>query len=155
MIELKKLYQKTNKKTQSRIQELLDTFSFTNENIFNIADSKTKNRINEYIEQWKDDGLLNGYFGTLAKDIYSRTRVKNSEILELLIYSAYIEENSKQQEKELEIFKEDVSYYYNQGINEVRKTQKHPPLFCIIPDSIFLYLMEQINSMRIYLEAIQ
>lgn len=155
MIELKKLYQKTNKKTQSRIQELLDTFSFTNENIFNIADSKTKNRINEYIEQWKDDGLLNGYFGTLAKDIYSRTRVKNSEILELLIYSAYIEENSKQQKKELEIFKEDVSYYYNQGINEVRKSKKHLPLFCIIPDSIFLYLMEQINSMRLYLEAIQ
>jgi len=152
---LKQLYQKTSKRIQNKIQELIDTFNFTNENIFNIADSKTKKRINEYIEQWRDDGLLNDYFGTLAKNIYSRTRVKNSEILELLIYSAYIEENSKQQEKELEIFKEDVSYYYNQGINEVRKAKKHPPLFCIIPDSIFLYLMEQINSMRIYLETIQ
>lgn len=154
-MELKQLYQKTSKKTQNRIQELLDTFNFTNENIFNIADNKTKKRINEYIKQWKDDGLLKDYFGTLAKNIYSRTRVKNSEILELLIYSAYIEEYSKQESKEIKIFKEDVSYYYNQGVNEVRKAQKHPPLFCIIPDSIFLYLMEQINSMRIYLEAIQ
>lgn len=147
LIELKKLYQKTNEKTQNRIQELIDTFNFTGDNIFNIADNKTKKRINSYIEKWKDEGLLKDYFGTIAKNIYSRTRVKNSEILELLIYSAYIEEQTKKEEKELKIFKEDVSYYYNQGINEVRKAKKHPPLFCIIPDSIFLYLMNQINSM--------
>ena len=147
MMELKKLYQRTSKKTRNRIQELIDTFNFTNENIFNISDLKTKKRINTYIEQWKDDGLLIGYFGTLAKNIYSRSRVKNSEILELLIYSAYIEENTKQEEKEMQIFKEDTSYYYSEGINEVRKAKKHAPLFCIIPDSILLALMENINAM--------
>lgn len=148
------MYQKTSKKTQNRIQELIDTFKFTNENILGIADSKTKKRVNLYIEQWKEKELLNDYFGTLAKNIYSKSRVKNSEILELLIYGAYIEENSKHEQKELKIFKEDVSYYYNQGINEVRQARKHPPLFCIIPDSIFLYLMEKINFMRLYLETI-
>ena len=90
MKQLKQLYNKTSKQTQNRLQELLDTFNFASENIYNIADNKTKKRINNYIEQWKEQKLLTGYFGLLANNIYRRTRVKNSEILELLIYSAYI-----------------------------------------------------------------
>ena len=89
MRELKQLYNKTSKQTQNRLQELLDTFNFASENIYNIADNKTKKRINNYIEQWKEQKLLTGYFEVLANNIYRRTRVKNSEILELLIYSAY------------------------------------------------------------------
>lgn len=114
MRELKKIYLKTSKQTQNRIQEVIDTLGFTNETIFNIADTKTKNRVNSYIEEWKDKGLLTGYFGTLAKNIYNRTRVKNSEILELLIYGAYIEEQSKLEEQEKQIMYEDANYYYQQ-----------------------------------------
>lgn len=50
----------------------------------------------------------------LAKNIYGRNRVKNSEILELLIYGAYIEEQSKLDEYEKQIMREDMSYYYNE-----------------------------------------
>lgn len=49
--QLKQLYNKTSKQTQLRLQELFDTFNFTSENIYNIADSKTKKRINTYIER--------------------------------------------------------------------------------------------------------
>lgn len=66
MQELKLLYNRTSKQTQNRLQELLDTFNFTTENIYNIADNKTKKRINNYIEQWKEQKLLTGYFGVLA-----------------------------------------------------------------------------------------
>ena len=102
MQELKQLYNKISKQTQNRLQEIFDTFNFTTENIYNIADNKTKKRINTYIEQWKEQGLLknNNYFTVLANNIYKRTRVKNSEILELLIYSAYIEEQNKLEEQE-------------------------------------------------------
>lgn len=51
MQELKKLYNKTSKQTQLRLQELLDTFSFTSDNIYDIANNKTKRRINTYIER--------------------------------------------------------------------------------------------------------
>ena len=51
MQELKQLYNKTSKHTQNRLQELFDTFNFTSENIYNIADNKTKKRINTYIER--------------------------------------------------------------------------------------------------------
>ena len=75
-------------------------------------------------------------------------------------YVMYQEEQQKVEEKELEIFKEDMSYYYTEGINEIRRMQgkkEHPPLFCIIPDSIFLYLIERSNaigySWQQYIEA--
>lgn len=116
MQELKQLYNKISKQTQNRLQELFDTFNFTSENIYNMADNKTKKRINTYIEQWKEQRLLknNNYFSVLANNIYKKTRVKNSEILELLIYSAYIEEQSKVEGQEKQIMYEDANYYYEE-----------------------------------------
>lgn len=116
MKQLKQLYNKTSKQTQNRLQEIFNTFNFTTENIYNIADNKTKKRVNTYIEQWKEQGLLknNNYFSVLANNIYRRTRVKNSEILELLIYSAYIEEQRKLDEYENLIMYEDANYYYEE-----------------------------------------
>lgn len=70
--------------------------------------------------------------------------MKNSEILELLIYGAYIEEQSKLEETELNIFKDVANHYYQEGIKEVNETlpkkkRKQPS---IIPDAIFLALMD-------------
>lgn len=146
MLKLKKIYNKISKQTQNKLQEIFDTFKFTSENLYNIADNKTKRRANTYIEQWKEQNLLNGYFGILAKNIYNRTRVKNNEILELLIYSAYIEEQSKLNDKELNIFKEDANYYYQQGQEEVNKTLKKKKIVSVIPDAIFLALLDMSNS---------
>lgn len=49
--QLKQLYNKTSRQTQNRLQEIFDTFNFIAENIYNIADNKTKKRINTYIER--------------------------------------------------------------------------------------------------------
>lgn len=150
MIELKKIYQKTSKQTQNKLQEIFDTFKLNSDNLYSIADSKTKRRVNTYIEEWKDKGLLTGYFGTLAKNIYSRSRIKNSEILELLIYGAYIEEQSKLEQQEISIFKEDANYYYQQGRKEANKGK----VVSVIPDTIFLALITQPNYSRIKLESV-
>lgn len=147
MKQLKQLYNKTSRQTQNKLQEIFDTFNFTLENIYNIADNKTKKRINTYIEQWKEQGLLknNNYFTVLANNIYRRTRVKNSEILELLIYSAYIEEQSQLEEKEKQIMYEDVNYYYQQGVKEVEKKKKPS----VLEEALFLWLLTQPNYSRI------
>nr|DAI88297.1 MAG TPA: VIP2 [Caudoviricetes sp.] len=153
MKQLKQLYNKTSKQTQNRLQELFDTFNFTTENIYNIADNKIKKRINTYIEQWKEQKLLTGYFGVLANNIYKRARVKNSEILELLIYSAYIEEQSKLEEQEKQIMYEDANYYYERGQQEVNKKKKSS----VIPMALFLALLDQPNysgfNWRQYIEV--
>lgn len=150
MRQLKKLYNKTSKQTQNRLQESFDTFNFTSENIYDIADNKTKKRINTYIEQWKEQKLLIGYFSVLANNIYKRTRVKNSEILELLIYSAYIEEQSKLEEQEKQIMYEDANYYYEQGQQEVNKKKKPS----ILAMALFLALLDQPNYSRTNLETV-
>nr|DAI24500.1 MAG TPA: hypothetical protein [Caudoviricetes sp.] len=153
--QLKQLYNKTSKQTQNRLQEIFDTFNFTTENIYNIADNKTKKRINTYIEQWKEQGLLknNNYFTVLANNIYKRTRVKNSEILELLIYSSYIEEQNKLEEQEKQIMYEDANYYYKQGQQEVNKKKKPS----ILAMALFLALLNQPNysgfNWKQYIEA--
>lgn len=155
MRHLKQLYNKTSKQKQLRLQEIFDTFNFTTKNIYNIADNKTKKRINTYIEQWKEQGLLkdNNYFNALANNIYKRTRVKNSEILELLIYSAYIEEQSKLEEQEKQIMYEDANYYYEQGQQEVNKKKKPS----ILAMALFLALLDQPNysgfNWKQYIEA--
>lgn len=116
MKQLKQLYNKTSRQTQNRLQEIFDTFNLTSENIYNIADNKTKKRINTYIERLERTRITknNNYFTALANNIYKRTRVKKSEILELLIYSAYIEEQSKLEEQEKQIMYEDANYYYEE-----------------------------------------
>ena len=143
MRQLKQLYNKTSKQTQNRLQEIFDIFNFTTENIYNIADNKTKKRINTYIEQWKEQGLLknNSYFTVLANNIYKRTRVKNSEILELLIYSSYVEEQNKLAEQETQIMYEDANYFYEQGQQEVNKKKKPS----ILTMALFLALLDQPN----------
>ena len=150
------IYQKINKQTQNRLQEIFDTFNSTlvtfdeinvlrkqgiAKNIYDIADNRTKKRINTYIESWKEQRLLTGYFGMIADNIYKRTRVKNSEILELLIYGVYIEEQSKLKELEKQIMYEDAKYYYEQGQQEVNKKKKPSTLTM----ALFLALLEQPN----------
>jgi len=106
----------------------------------------------------KDRGLLTGYFGMLAKNIYGRTRVKNSEILELLIYGAYIEEQSKLESIELNMLKDVVNHYYQQGQEEVNQTLNKKKQVSVIPDAIFWALLDMPNSKgyiwKQYVEAI-
>lgn len=80
--------------------------------------------------------------------------MKNSEILELLIYSVYIEEQSKLEEQENQIMYEDVNYYYEQGQQEVTKKKNSS----IIPMALFLALLDQPNysgfNLKQYIEII-
>lgn len=148
MAKLKQLYLKTSKQTQNRLQEIIDTFKFDFNILYNIADTKTKKRVNTYIEEWKDKGLLTGYFGILAKSIYNRARVKNSEILELLVYGAYVEEQAKLKEQELNIMYDDVNYYYQEGQQEVNNTlsKKERKPLNVLKWAFFLALLNQPNA---------
>lgn len=148
MKQLKQLYLKASKQTQNRLQEIIDTFKFNFDTLYNVADNKIKNRINTYIEDWKDKGFLTGYFGILAKNIYNRTRVKNSEILGLLIYGAYIEERNRIQEQELNIMYDDANYYYQEGQQEVNNTlsKKERKPINTLEWALFLSLLDTPNT---------
>lgn len=154
MLELKQIYNKVSKQKQNGLQEIFDSYYISFDELYNIADNKTKNRINTQIEEWKEKGLLTGYFGMLAKNIYSRTRVKNSEILELLIYGAYIEEQSKLNKYEQQIMYNDVNYYYQKGQQEVNNTLKKKKSISVLDMALFLALLDKPNAKRLCLESI-
>lgn len=158
MKKLKQIYQNTSRQTQNRLQEIFDSIDFDFKEFYQIANSKTKKKINVYIEEWSDKGLLTGNFGVLANNIYKRTRVKNSEIYELLIYSAYIEEQRKLNEPELNLFKDEANYYYQQGQTEVNEVLDKKKIVSVIPDAILLSLITMPNSKgyvwKEYIEAI-
>ena len=152
MYELKKLYNRIGMQKQLELQNIFNNINFDSEQLYNIASKKTKDMIDVKILEWKEQGLLknNNYFSVLANNIYRRKRVKNSEILELLIYSAYIEEQNKIEEQEKQIMYEDANYYYEEGQKEVNKKKKPS----IIPMALFLALLEQPNYSRTNLETI-
>lgn len=154
------MYYKTSKQTQNRLQEIFDIFNFNYDNLYNIVDTKTKRRVNTYIEELKEKGLLTGYFEMIANNLYKRTRVKNSEILELFIYGAYIEEQSKLDKYEKQMMYEQANYYYQQGQIEVNNTlhKNKRKMVSVIPDAIFLALLDMANAKGYvwsqYIEAI-
>lgn len=66
----------------------------------------------------------------------------------MLIYGAYIEEQNKLKEPELDIMKEDVNYYYKEGQKEVNNTL---PLnarksISLMPDSYFGIVLGMMNA---------
>lgn len=71
----------------------------------------------------------------------------------MLIYSAYIEEQSKLEEQEKQIMYEDANYYYEQGQQEVNKKKKPS----ILAMALFLALLDQPNysgfNWKQYIEA--
>lgn len=127
---------------------ILKTLNLNSNNLYSIADNKTINITRTYIEELKEKGLLTGYFGMIANNIYKRTRVKNSEILELFIYGAYIEEQNKIDKYEKQIMYEDANYYYQEGQKEVNNTlpKNKRKIVSVIPDAIFLALLDMVNA---------
>lgn len=140
-------YKKLNKQTQNKLQSLLDTFDINKDNLFNIADTKAKKRINTYIEEWKEQKFYTSTFKTLADNIYNKRNVKNNEILELLIYSTYVEEQSKLDEYENTTMYNNANYYYKEGQEEVNKTLKKPKPLIDMTDILFLMLLSKPNSL--------
>lgn len=148
MRELKRIYNKFNEQTKNRLQEIFKLMNIPFDKLYTIADLNSKKKINTYIEEWKEKGLLKGYFKNLAESIYRRTKVKCSDILHLLIYAAYMEEQQKVQDYELNIMKDVANNYYREAQDEVNKKTRIDKRRKVsdIKDAIFLYLLTVPNS---------
>nr|DAY61382.1 MAG TPA: hypothetical protein [Caudoviricetes sp.] len=152
MIELKRIYNRINQQLQKDLQYIFDSFynvklskvhseinNLAYESLFNFADFETKKRLQAEIDEMNENVLLNGYIGIWAKNIYKKSKVKNCEILEFLIYSAYIKEQNKLEKYEKEIMYDDANYYYKLGQKEVDEKKD----VLSLSESIFLLLMSE------------
>lgn len=134
-------YIKLNQRLKNDIQAVFDSLDINKDNIFQYATSEQKKKIDLLIEEWSDDGLLSGYFKYLANSIRNRSRVKNSEILHLLIYKTYVKNHSKLDEYENKLFNEVANAKYAQGQEEVYRATNDRSKPSRLPNYLLLSLL--------------
>lgn len=124
--------------TKSRIQEKISLLDIDElDTLNNIANDKTKQICNNYIDRWRKDGLLYGYFGAKCNNIYNRKRVTNNAILELYIYYCYEMFERDVDKDEQETFRHLANYYYNDGIKQAGGKPKE------IPNQLYYNLLKE------------
>ena len=141
MRRLLRIYKDQNSEIYNRVKEAIDTFKI--DDIYAVLDYGAKKRLNTYILEWKRKKLLKGDFGERAEKILNRNTVTYRELLELFIYKAYLD---IEHDKELDILRDSVTYYFIVGEQEAIKENKGKKLISVIPDAIFLALLDAPTS---------
>lgn len=143
MHELYSLYNKQNNSIKNKIQLYLDSFNINSNNLYSMVSLSDKKRINNIITEWKENDIVKGYSKYLASYIYNRSNVTYREVLELLVYGAYLEAIKNYEDKEKEIIKEDINNYYIEGQKEVLKSKKIDDKWDTITDVLFFMLLNE------------
>lgn len=116
-------YKKLNQKTQDKIQDIFNSVDFTYADINKPIPKNKKNRLDRYIRQLQDDGLLTDYFGYEARLILNKKNVTYAEMLSIMIKGAYIEENKSLLEYTDNLLYSICEISYNQGLEDIKKLQ--------------------------------
>ena len=101
------------------IDNLIDMFDTIDiaYNDLNKPISKTENKkIDRKIQEWKDNGLLIGYFEYLVR---SKGKLTYSDLIEILIYGIYAEQESKIKKQSKKVFTKVAKDIYSQALDEV------------------------------------
>lgn len=117
-------YTKLNRKTQDKIQDIFNDVDFSFNELNKPITTTRRKRLLRTVEQWRDDGLLVGYFEYVVNNLLSKRIITNEELLEVLLWGVYIEERSKLDEFEKNLFTEVGQDLYTQGIEEINPKKK-------------------------------
>lgn len=168
LLTYQKNYKKVRRKTKDNIQNVFDTLNITYKDINKPISKREKDRLDRLISEYKEKGLLTGYFGYKARSIYSKKKVTYLEMLEIMLMGCYIEENNTLDEYNNLLFYEVCKDSYEQGIKDIEKVKKIKPisfklpiLYTILNIPIFnstvedyLYLLELTNSDELLKEVL-
>ena len=122
---------------KSRLQEKFNLLNVDELNVLNgYASDRDKQICNNFIEMWREQGILHGYFGTKCNNIYNRKRVTYNAILELYIYYCFEMFETDVTPEEQETFRDLANFYYMQGQYECMKKPKQ------ISDTLYYTLLD-------------
>lgn len=119
-----KIYKKVSSKTQDRIQDIFNSIDFEYTDLNKPISSNQRKKLLRIIEDWKESNLLNGYFGYKANELIKKRYITNQEMLDILLWGAYIKERNQLDEYEQVLFTEIGQDLYRQGIEEIKPTKK-------------------------------
>lgn len=140
--ELKKLkveYDKLNKNTQDKLQEIFTSYNITYDKLYKTISPNDKNRLKRKISEWKKKSIYKGYFKYKVEELM-KGNVTYKDLIEILIYGAYEEEKEELDFTISTLFSNVALDCYNQGRIDLNKKKKS-----IIPT----YLMSSIGLLMV------
>lgn len=116
-------YKKQNKKTQDKIQEIINYYDISYNDLNKSIKSSDKKRLNRKIEEWKKLGIYDGYFKYRVEEL-NKYNINYRDLIEILLYGAFMEE-SQGVDTEINTLFQNVSQdCYNQGMHDLGKSEK-------------------------------
>lgn len=128
-----KNYKKVNRKTRDNIQKVFNEINVTYNDINKPISKVQKERLDRYILDTKEKGLLSGYFGYKARLIYSKKNVTYLEMLEIMLMACFVEENNQLDEYNNLLYYDVCKHSYEKGIEDIGKMKKIKPISFKLP----------------------
>ena len=116
-------YKKQNKKTQDKIQEIINYYDITYSELNKRIKPSDKERLKRKIEEWKHLGIYKGYFKYHIEELMENS-INYRELIEILLYGAFMEELQGIDTEINNLFQNVSQDCYNQGRNDLGKSEK-------------------------------
>ena len=113
--------QKLGKKAVDDIKEMFDSLDITYLDLNKPISKSEKSKLDRKIEEWEENDLIKGYFLFL---ITSKKKYTYSDMLEILIYGMYAEQNERIKKYSKQIFTTTANDIYNQAVEEKKEKPK-------------------------------
>lgn len=133
LLEYLKDYLRVNRETRDQIQNVFNEINIEYKDINKLVSKEQKNKLNRFILKLKEKGLLTGYFGYMARLIYSKKNVTYLEMLNIMIMACYIEQNDDLDEYNNLLFYKVCKDSYEQAMKDIEKIKKIDPISFKIP----------------------
>ena len=165
--QFKNWYEKQNKKTQDKIQDIINYYHISFEELNKNIKSFDKERLNRKIEEWEKLGIYKGYFKYRVEEL-NKYNINYRALIEILLYGAFMEENILLKNETNNLFQDVAEDCYNQGRKDLGKNEKKIPhsffdnfsltlvdgiIFADYLDALSLTNMQEIQ--RMYLSSLQ
>lgn len=121
--QFRKEYDKLNKETQDKLQEIFTSYNITYDKLYKIISNNDKQRLKRKINQWKKMGIYKGYFEFRVEELM-KGKITYRDLIEILLYGAYAEEEEELDFKIKTLFSNVALDCYNQGREELKKKKK-------------------------------
>lgn len=115
-------FQELSKSTLDEICDLFDSFGITYKDINKRISLNEEKKLRRKINQWKEDGILIGYFLFLVE---SKNKYSYADMIEILLYGLYMKQNQRIQKYSKDVFKIVANDIYNQAVQDVGKEPKN------------------------------
>lgn len=121
--QFRKEYDKLNKETQDKLQEIFTSYNITYDKLYKTISYNDKQRLKRKINQWKKMGIYKSYFEFRVEELM-KGKITYRDLIEILLYGAYAEEEEELDFKIKTLFSNVALDCYNQGREELKKKKK-------------------------------